>query len=203
LDAEGRPEWKIILFIDFVSVYAITGNKTVNLVMSMSWNEKGNNEKKYVCNIVTDESRKSDSLFVMNIFQFHLDRRNLPTGIFFGVTHVYRSGDSGPHFQSRLWLAFESTIFVGFGIFWEVHTLCKRHAFNICDGFGAGVLFSFSCVDPVQGGRSCAEKMACWDDSCVMPPTLLDWSIASTSLPQPCTFRVAMLYLSVQRVCVC
>ena len=58
---------------------------------------------------------------------------------FEGVTHILRTGDSGAHFHNRLILHFESSIWKRYGIVWETHTLCKRHAYSLCDAHGGTV----------------------------------------------------------------
>jgi len=53
-----------------------------------------------------------------------------------GVTHIVRTGDSGPHFHARANLEWESSVWSTYGIRWETHTLCKRHAWSECDAHG-------------------------------------------------------------------
>jgi hypothetical protein len=55
---------------------------------------------------------------------------------FEGVTHILRTGDSGPHFHSWMNIAYESQIEDKYGIAFETHLFCKRHAYNLCDAHG-------------------------------------------------------------------
>ena len=55
---------------------------------------------------------------------------------FDGVTHILRTGDSGAHFHNKYVAYFESSVYEVYGIEWETHTLCKRHAYNLCDAHG-------------------------------------------------------------------
>ena len=58
---------------------------------------------------------------------------------FEGVTHILRTGDSGGHFHSRATMLWESSVWNKCGILWETHTLCKRHAYSLCDAHGGAV----------------------------------------------------------------
>ena len=58
---------------------------------------------------------------------------------FEGATDILRTGDSGGHFHNRINAIFESSAFKRFGIRWETHTLCKRHAYSLCDAHGGAV----------------------------------------------------------------
>ena len=55
---------------------------------------------------------------------------------FEGVSDILRTGDSGGHFHNRVNAVFESSAFKRYGIKWETHTLCKRHAYSLCDAHG-------------------------------------------------------------------
>ena len=50
---------------------------------------------------------------------------------------IYLSGDTGSGFRSSSVLAFYSSWYHAFGITVEVHSLCPRHAYNLCDSHGA------------------------------------------------------------------
>lgn len=68
---------------------------------------------------------------------------------FEGVTHILRTGDSGGHFHSRATMFWESGVYFRTGILWETHTLCKRHAYSLCDAHGGAVKRSIrsKCVE--------------------------------------------------------
>ena len=58
---------------------------------------------------------------------------------FNGATDILRTGDSGGHFHNKVNMLFESSAFKRYGIRWETHTLCKRHAYSLCDAHGGAV----------------------------------------------------------------
>ena len=62
---------------------------------------------------------------------------------FEGVTDILRTGDSGPHFHNKVNMFFESSAFKRYGIRWECHTLCKRHAYSLCDAHGGACKRAF------------------------------------------------------------
>lgn len=162
-----RPgNYRIIVYEDYVAQYSATGKKVSNLVFTVIWrDEEGNLQRKYIDNFCTDKKAKQDSYFTIwvwrahlrvNLLQHQLSRERDPvkrsalqtrlrglekTGLteFTGVTHLLRTGDSGGHFHSKAVLLFESEVFSAYGIKWETHTLCKRHAWGLCDAHGGAV----------------------------------------------------------------
>ena len=128
--------------------------------------EKGDFQKKYIDNYCCDKSRIQDQWFTRFAWSAHLkvnqfdhrvrQARAIGDGSradelqqecdmylskggsieFRNVTHVLRTGDSGGHFHAKGQLLFESSMFQDYGLFWETHTLCKRHAWNLCDAHG-------------------------------------------------------------------
>jgi hypothetical protein len=62
---------------------------------------------------------------------------------FKGATDILRSGDSGGSFHNRVLMLFESCAFKRYGIKWETHTLCKRHAYSLCDAHGGACKRAF------------------------------------------------------------
>ena len=62
---------------------------------------------------------------------------------FEGVTDILRTGDSGPHFHNKVNMFFESSAFKRYGIKWECHTVCKRHAYSLCDAHGGACKRAF------------------------------------------------------------
>ena len=71
-------------------------------MFTVMWNdEQGVPRIKYIDNFCTDGSKRCDSLFVRAVWKYHLSNKD-PTGEFVGVTHLLRTGDSGPHFQSKV-----------------------------------------------------------------------------------------------------
>jgi hypothetical protein len=62
---------------------------------------------------------------------------------FAGVSDILRTGDSGGHFHNRVNAVFESSAFKRYGIKWETHTLCKRHAYSLCDAHGGAAKRAF------------------------------------------------------------
>jgi hypothetical protein len=136
-DGEGGERWYIVCE-DFVNTHDIENTKTNNLIFAMSWKEGGEIRRKYVSNICTDSSKSCDAYYVIRTWEYHLSQLHNPDGEFHGVTHIIRVGDSGPHFHNRLTLLFESFIQERYGVHYEVHTYCKRHAFGLCDSQGGG-----------------------------------------------------------------
>jgi hypothetical protein len=57
--------------------------------------------------------------------------------VFKPFTTIYLSGDTGSGFRSSAVLAFYSSLYHQYGITVEVHSLCPRHAYNLCDSHGA------------------------------------------------------------------
>ncbi len=79
---------------------------------------------------------------------------------FRGVTRIVRTGDSGPHFHSRFTMEFESTAHEKYGCVWETHTLCKHHAYNLCDAHG-GSIKRFVKAHSVQTQRAFSAEDYC------------------------------------------
>lgn len=77
------------------------------------------------------------------------------------VTHILRTGDSGPHFHNRVVLDFESNILQTYDIQWETHTLCKLHAYSLCDAHG-GVIKKYIRSFAINNWcPESAEQFAC------------------------------------------
>ena len=148
-------------------MYNHLGEKVYDLVLTVDWRDaEGNLQRKYVDNFCSDRSKSADSFFTRQVWTFHLainqlrhkynkatttgEKSRLDHEIkellanggsreFDGVTHILRTGDSGPHFHSRATLLWESQCFRDYGIVWETHTLCKRHAWSLCDAHGGAI----------------------------------------------------------------
>jgi hypothetical protein len=157
--------FQIIVYEDFVAMYNLLGRKVQDLVFTIVWrDENGVLCRKYIDNYCTDATRSADADYVVNSWRMHLvinrmlkehedaedeeEKTRLKSLInnhresafpseFEGVTHVLRSGDSGSHFHNRLVFDWESEVHSMYGIIWETHNLCKRHAWNLCDSHGA------------------------------------------------------------------
>jgi hypothetical protein len=157
--------FQIIVYEDFVAMYNLLGRKVQDLVFTIVWrDENGVLNRKYVDNYCTDFSKSSDADYVINTWRMHLvlnkmikehketkdgeektrlweririHRASSFPNEFEGVTHVLRSGDSGSHFHNRLVFDWESEVHSMYGMIWETHNLCKRHAWNLCDSHGA------------------------------------------------------------------
>ena len=79
--------------------------------------------------VLSDDERKRLKDRAVELVRAGLDQ-------FDGVTHILRTGDNGPHFHNQWTVYFESSVYTEYGIDWETHTLCKRHAYNLCDAHG-------------------------------------------------------------------
>jgi hypothetical protein len=145
------------------------GNKVNTLAFTIKWKGEDKQDKKLFMDFIcSDKSNGADSYFVIQVWNILLqvnkeehelskttlseaDRKSkmddiekrLSTGeligVLRGVTHIVRSGDSGPHFHSRVNYHWESSVWHTHGIIWQTHTLCKRHAYNECDAHGGSV----------------------------------------------------------------
>ena len=154
--------FRMIVYEDYVAQYSATGNKSSNLVFTIIWRDEGGElRRKYVDNYLTDRSSKQDSYLTTWMWTAHLKAnllhmalkklkgdqsdgasgqraaimaalQKMPTE-FVGVTHILRTGDSGSHFQSVMNFLWEISVHSNYGIFLESHTLCKRHAWSLCD----------------------------------------------------------------------
>jgi hypothetical protein len=94
------------------------------------------------------------------VWHYHLNHRDDPQSEFHKVTHILRTGDSGPHFHNRLTIEFESQVQSNYDIVWETHTLCKRHAYGPCDSAGGGlVMISSSTL--LSAVKRRARHLAC------------------------------------------
>jgi hypothetical protein len=164
-----KERFEIMVWQDFVSIYSYDGGKVNNLVFTVKWKDaKGKLHTKYIDNFCSDSTRKADACYVVHIWnsllrpneilhslqteqltatqrdalECELETLKTKTGgnfEFLGVTHILRTGDSGPHFHNRVTMRWESGVFKRCGIKWETHTLCKRHAYSLCDAHGGAV----------------------------------------------------------------
>jgi hypothetical protein len=140
-----KKERRVIVYEDFVNDHDTENEKVSNLVFTIIWRDHNNNiQRKYVDNVCTDETKCCDAFFVRHVWEYHLNNRKDPTSEFYRVTHILRSGDSGPHFHNRLTIEWESNVQDTYDIEWETHTLCKRHAYGLCDAAGGGTALALS-----------------------------------------------------------
>jgi hypothetical protein len=159
LPKKSPGDFRVIVYEDFVAQFDTSGQKVINLVFTFLWrDENGALQRKYI-NIFhtdgktnSDKKRKQDSAFVIQVWKFHLEIRKyqragddaalkaaVSKGLsveFSEVTHILRTGDSGSHFHALVNVAFESSVYQDYSVKWETHTLCKRHAWNLCDAEG-------------------------------------------------------------------
>ena len=151
MPAKKDGDYRVVVYEDFVSQYDIDGKKVNNLVMTVFWrDEAGILQHKYIDNFCADRTivvvkgkkkkhNRCDAYFVINAWELHLGLKpddGTSSGEFDGVTHILRTGDSGPHFHCRKTMAFEAHVQTTHNIHWETHTLCKRHAYILCDAHG-------------------------------------------------------------------
>ena len=152
--------------------------------------ENGHPVRKFVDNVCSDSSRTADSFYVRHVWRWHLEINRLDHLLkqggltldekekieaertellkkrkdfgseFRGVTRIVRTGDSGPHFHSRFTMEFESTAHEKYGCKWETHTLCKHHAYNLCDAHG-GSIKRFVKAHAVRSQRSFSAEDYC------------------------------------------
>ena len=151
------------------------GNKVNTLALTIKWKGEDKKAKKVFLDFIcSDQSNSADSFFVIQVWQILLQvnkelrdlentlspeereikekdiARRIQTGeliaVLKGVTHIVRTGDSGPHFHSRITYNWESSVWEEYGINWETHTLCKRHASNECDAHGGSVQRAWHAV---------------------------------------------------------
>jgi hypothetical protein len=165
-----RPDlFKTMVYLDFVAQYNFQKKKVANLVFTVKWrDEAGNLQYKYIDNFCSDNTQKSDAMYVKCAWEFHLRpvylRKQLATfGVlspatrtlyeeelaaikatgkrdeFAGVTHIIRTGDNGGHLLNKILMTMESSVFQKYGIDYETHTLCKRHGYSLCDAHGGAV----------------------------------------------------------------
>ena len=159
LPKKSPGDFRVIVYEDFVAQFDTKGQKVINLVFTFLWrDENGALQRKYINNFHTDgeknnkKKRKQDAPFVIQVWKFHLKIRKyqragddaalkaaVSKGLsveFSEVTHILRTGDSGSHFHALVNVAFESSVYQEYSVKWETHTLCKRHAWNLCDAEG-------------------------------------------------------------------
>ena len=169
LPAKTPDLFKIVVYLDFVAQYNFQKKKVANLVFTVKWrDEAGNLQYKYIDNFCSDNTQKSDAMYVKCAWEFHLRpvylRKQLATfGVlssatrtlyeeelaaikatgnrdeFAGVTHIIRTGDNGGHLLNKILMTMESSVFKTYGIDYETHTLSKRHGYNSCDAHGGAV----------------------------------------------------------------
>jgi hypothetical protein len=170
LPNKSKLLFKIMVYMDFVAQYNYAKKKVANLVFTIKWrDENGQLQYKYIDNFCSDETKKSDAMYVKCAWEFHLRpvylRKQLATtGVlsdatkkayseelarndalhgkrdeFAGVTHIVRTGDNGGHLLNRILMKMESSVYRKYGIDFETHTLPKRHGYNMCDGHGGAV----------------------------------------------------------------
>jgi hypothetical protein len=141
------------------------GNKVNDLVMVIYWTDKHGKRRKLFLDFFCSNKKenRTDSFFVIEVWnillqankELHEARKSSPDELeekrrsiyeriksrelldhLLGVTHIVRTGDSGGHFHCRRTMLWESKVKETFGIEFETHTLCKRHAYSECDAHG-------------------------------------------------------------------
>ncbi len=131
-----------LVYQDFSSSYdklRTTRNRTVNLIFSIvEMGPYGRITIRYLCNIVTHKDfTKEDSYYVADVWDHHLRKDGKGSDEFKNIHKIIRTGDSGSHFHCFSTIFFESHIQEKYGIEFSTHTLCKRHAYNMCDSIGS------------------------------------------------------------------
>ena len=86
-------------------------------------------------NLQQDDATYQDILAQLN----EIERFDGLWDEFRGVTEIIRTGDNGGHLLNRMVMKWESQVYGRYGIIWRTHTLCKRHAYNLCDSHGSGI----------------------------------------------------------------
>ncbi len=124
---------QVLIYRDFVNQYNEKGTKVNNLIFvvcKLSPDGDGNTID-YINNLA---SASCNSRFHASAFdRFFRERSDLvPPG-----THLFISGDHGPHFWSWDTLMWQSTIYDRYKIKVEIVGLCSYHAYNRCDTHGA------------------------------------------------------------------
>ena len=127
-----------VLYRDFVACYNCEGQKIQNLVLVARWRtDVAAPLRTFKLNHYCGDrnSRSSDTYYVADVFDFQFGKQ----GGFFrsnGITHVFLSGDHGPHFSAAQTMYNESRFHSLYGIDIHLFFLCSYHAYNRCDGAG-------------------------------------------------------------------
>jgi hypothetical protein len=113
-------------------------NQLKNLVLVMLWRKQPDQKillQRNFHHFCTDaETRKTDSYYVADVFDYHLREEGPRT--FRKFHKIYLCGDHGGHFSSQETIFNESTFKTKYNIEVECLFLCSYHAYNLCDGVG-------------------------------------------------------------------
>jgi hypothetical protein len=142
---------------------------------------------------LSDDERKRLEDRVLELVMAGLDQ-------FDGVTHILRTGDSGAHFHNQVTVYFESSVYQEYGIEWETHTLCKRHAYNLCDAHGgAGKRKAKAAAVAGYGPESAQEFAAILNgDALSFGDTR---AFAIEDIPRPDTKNLLRTLTGMQKAC--
>ena len=123
---------RCVIYLDFGAFYDIRGDKCVDLVFSVRYvDDYGHIDLKYLHNFCTNPDMISeDSFYVVEVWKHHLQN----SGQFDRWNELVISRDNGGHLHNNKVSWFESTITTLTGKKIEVHSLAKRHGYNLSDG---------------------------------------------------------------------
>lgn len=99
-----------------------------DLIITLVTNVNGARMRRYIDNLFIGQGRAKSSIAIW--------KELLDTDEFAGIKKMYLTGDTGSGFRSYEMLMFLSTIKGTWDIEVEIHFLCPRHAFSLCDAHG-------------------------------------------------------------------